>query len=97
MSHRFTSALLAGLATGYVAGILLAPEKGSETIDTINKKSTNLLARLGNKFPSVGRLLPKAINPVTIASENQDYWVNEARMQADNLPHRSRIAYRSAE
>jgi gas vesicle protein len=51
--------LLGGLVIGAAAGLLLAPKKGSETLEDIDawrkrtrEKSRDMLARIGNALPS---------------------------------------------
>lgn len=41
-STKIVTALLAGLVAGATAGLLLAPKKGSETRDDLNKSVKNL-------------------------------------------------------
>jgi len=42
--------LMAGVATGAILGILLAPEKGSDTRNKISKKGKGYSDSLKNKF-----------------------------------------------
>jgi gas vesicle protein len=49
-SNKIILGLLAGVALGAIAGILLAPEKGSDTRNNISKKSNGYADKLKTLF-----------------------------------------------
>jgi len=49
-SGKVLLGVLAGIAVGAMAGILLAPEKGSETRKMISRKSDAYAEKLGTQF-----------------------------------------------
>lgn len=49
-SGKVVLGLMAGIAAGAVLGILLAPDKGSDTRKKISKKSTDYTDSLKDKF-----------------------------------------------
>jgi gas vesicle protein len=63
-SEKALLGILAGLAIGAIAGILLAPEKGSVTRRFISKKSKKYVGNLEEKFNGLIDTLNEKIESV---------------------------------
>ncbi len=52
-TNKLLLGILAGLAIGATAGILMAPDKGSNTRKKISKKGNDYVDRVGSEFNSI--------------------------------------------
>jgi gas vesicle protein len=63
--------VVAGLAVGAIAGILFAPDKGSETRKKIAKKSTDLFNDLKEKITAASEQATNHVEPAeTFTQDN---------------------------
>ena len=69
-SKKLLSAVLLGAAAGAVLGILLAPDKGSETRKKIAKKTGDIGDTVRNKFTEFGESIAEKCD--NIRSEAND-------------------------
>ncbi|MBP9097658.1 MAG: YtxH domain-containing protein [Ferruginibacter sp.] len=69
-SKKLLSAVLLGAAAGAVLGILLAPDKGSETRKKIAKKTGDIGDTVRNKFTEFGESIAEKFD--NIRSEAND-------------------------
>jgi hypothetical protein len=53
--------LLSGVVIGAVAGLLLAPKKGSETVEDIKQWRLRARAKAANAFARIGSALPSRV------------------------------------
>lgn len=69
-SGKLTTGVLLGAAAGAILGVLLAPDKGSETRKKISKTSTDLKDSLKGKFTSMAEDLSSKYDEVLGNAEN---------------------------
>lgn len=78
---------LGGLAAGVVGAILLAPRSGKETMDEINSASRKWTGQLNDQWM---RMMTFGRRDLESLQRRQDQFVEEAREELQDLPHRPR-------
>ena len=81
---KLISALLVGAAIGGALGILLAPDKGSETRKKISDKSTDLTGAVKDKFDSIVKKFKKEVDAV---KDQASEYVENGKSAVENLKH----------
>ena len=81
---KLISALLVGAAIGGALGILLAPDKGSETRKKISDKSSDLTGAVKDKFDSIVKKFKKEVDAV---KEQANEYVENGKSAVENLKH----------
>ena len=81
---KLISALLVGAAIGGALGILLAPDKGSETRKKISDKSTDLTGAVKDKFDSIVKKFKKEVDAV---KEQANEYAESGKSALENIKH----------
>ena len=81
---KLISALLVGAAIGGALGILLAPDKGSETRKKISDKSSDLTGAVKDKFDSIVKKFKKEVDAV---KDQASEYVENGKSAVENLKH----------
>jgi gas vesicle protein len=83
-SGKVLLGVLAGIAVGAVAGILLAPDKGSDTRKKLTKKSNDYVDELKNKFSEFIESITETItDQAETAMDEAEELVKNGKSKAD--------------
>ena len=88
-NSRIFLSLLAGLGAGAVAGLLLAPKTGNETISDLSERTKGWKGQLSQQW---SRLRGQTDNGIDKMERKRNQFVNQTREQLDNMPHRPRVS-----
>jgi gas vesicle protein len=86
---KTTLAIIAGVAIGALAGILFAPEKGSETRKKIASNTSDLAESLKNSF---GDFVDNLKNVYAEAGSGTEKFKEKAKAKMNNLKNEVRTA-----
>ena len=81
-SSKTLLGLVAGAAIGAIAGILLAPDKGSETRKRISSKTGDLADNVKNSF---GEFIDQVKNTYSKADDNMEDFEASSRSKMSGL------------